>query len=118
MLWAPVVADVTGTVLSRTLVAKRISGGGEPDSERPDQGSAAPSRRRKGDAGREAPDGYIGTCIWQIDTWADFAGNRAAKVRCISHSERTWGHYGTASIETPMCVNPGIITIVGVFYPA
>src|SRR6266576_5544699 len=38
---------------SRTVVAKRISGGGESDSERPDQGSPAPFRRRKGDAGRD-----------------------------------------------------------------
>src|SRR5258708_2223893 len=33
---------------SRTPVAKRISGGGEPDPERSDQRSAAAFRRRKG----------------------------------------------------------------------
>ena len=33
----------------------------------------------------------VAACSWRIDTWADFAGNRAAKVRCVSLSERTWG---------------------------
>ena len=26
-------------------------------------------------------------CIWRIDAWTDFAGNRAAKVRCVSLRE-------------------------------
>src|SRR6266480_5162870 len=46
---------------SRTPVAKRISGGGEPDPERSDQGSAAAFRRRKGDTGRDrSPPGSHG----------------------------------------------------------
>src|SRR6266404_3346342 len=47
---------------SRTLVAKRVSGGGEPDPERSDQGSAAAFRRRKEDTGRDrSPPGSKGT---------------------------------------------------------
>src|ERR1700674_3843737 len=38
---------------SRTPVAKRISGGGEPDPERADQGSAAAFGRRKSNTGRD-----------------------------------------------------------------
>jgi hypothetical protein len=41
MLWARMVAYVTGTVNSRTPVAERISWGREPDPERSDQGSTA-----------------------------------------------------------------------------
>src|SRR5438105_8669529 len=37
---------------SRTPIAKRVSGGGEPDPERADQGSAAAFRWRKGDTSR------------------------------------------------------------------
>ena len=48
---------------SRTLVAKRMSGGGEPDPERSDQGPAAAfGGRRKGDTGRDrAPSGLKDT---------------------------------------------------------
>src|SRR6267378_3064848 len=47
---------------SRTLVAKRVSGGGEPDPERSDPGSAAAFRRRKNDTGRDrSPPGSKGT---------------------------------------------------------
>src|SRR5258706_7411849 len=46
---------------SRTPVAKRVSGGGEPDPERSDQGSAAAFGRRKGDTGRDrSPPGSNG----------------------------------------------------------
>src|SRR2546430_2159469 len=46
---------------SRTPVAKRISGGGEPDPERADQGSVAAFGRRKGDTGRDrSPAGSKG----------------------------------------------------------
>jgi hypothetical protein len=46
---------------SRTSVAKRISGRGEPDPERADQGSAAAFRRRKGGTGRDrSPPGSNG----------------------------------------------------------
>jgi hypothetical protein len=48
-------------VNSRTPVAKRVPGGGEPDSERSNQGSAAAFGRRKGDPGRDrAPPGSKG----------------------------------------------------------
>src|SRR5258706_2814063 len=47
---------------SRTFVAKRVSGGGEPDPERSDPGSAAAFRRRKSDTGRDrSPPGSKGT---------------------------------------------------------
>src|SRR6267378_2695339 len=47
---------------SRTPVAKRVSGGGEPDPERSDQGSAAAFGRRKGDTGRDrSPPGSNGS---------------------------------------------------------
>src|SRR5258708_25397830 len=47
---------------SRTPVAKRISGGGEPHPERSDQGSAAAFGRRKSDTGRDrSPPGSKGT---------------------------------------------------------
>src|SRR6266404_9218060 len=47
---------------SRTLVAKRIFGGGELHPERSDQGSAAAFERRKGDTGRDrTPPGSKGT---------------------------------------------------------
>ena len=47
---------------SRTSVAKRISGGGEPDPVRSDPGSAAAFGRRKGDTGRDrSPPGPEGT---------------------------------------------------------
>ena len=59
MLWARLLAYVTGT---RTPVAKRISGGGEPDPERADPGSVAAFGRRKGDTGRDrSPPGSNGT---------------------------------------------------------
>src|SRR2546430_9215173 len=46
---------------SRTSVAKRISGGGEPDPERADQGSAAAFGRRKSNTGRDrSPPGWKG----------------------------------------------------------
>src|SRR5258707_6124440 len=47
---------------SRAPVAKRISGGGEPDPERSDQRSAAAFGRRKGGTGRDrSPPGSKGT---------------------------------------------------------
>jgi hypothetical protein len=47
---------------SRTLVAKRLSGGGEPGPERSDQGSARCLGRRKGDTRRDrSPPGSNGT---------------------------------------------------------
>ena|SRR2546430_12687128 len=65
MLWARLVAYVTGTMnqeKARTLFAKRISGGGEPDPERADPGSAAAFGRRKGDTGRDrSPPGSNGS---------------------------------------------------------
>src|SRR5258708_4739908 len=46
---------------SRTPVAKRISGGGEPDPERADQGSAAAFGRRKSNTGGDrSPPGSKG----------------------------------------------------------
>src|SRR6266436_8653053 len=46
---------------SRTLIAKRISDGGEPDPERSDQGSVTAFGRRKGDTGRDrSPPGSKG----------------------------------------------------------
>lgn len=40
------------------------------------------------------------SCIWRIDTWADLAGNRAAKVR--------WSHFRNApgGSETFGAANP------------
>jgi hypothetical protein len=46
MLWARLLAYVTGTV-HQELLWQRISGGGEPDPERSDPGSAAAFRWRK-----------------------------------------------------------------------
>ena len=62
MLWARLLAYVTGTVNQELPVTKRISGGGEPHPERSDQGSGAAFGRRKGDTGRDrSPLGSNGT---------------------------------------------------------
>ena len=53
MLWARLLAYATETVDQELLLRKRISGGGEPDPERSDQGSVTAFGRRKGDAGRD-----------------------------------------------------------------
>jgi len=59
MLWARLLAYVTGIVNQELLL---ISGGGEPDPERSDQGSAAAFRWRKGDTGRDrSPPGSNGS---------------------------------------------------------
>src|ERR1700694_4072568 len=45
---------------SKTPIAERVSGGGEPDPERSDQGSLAAFGRRKGDVGRDrSPAGSL-----------------------------------------------------------
>src|SRR5258708_25452875 len=62
MLWARLLAYVTGNSEPRTLVAKRIFGGGEPHPDRSDQGSAAAFGRRKDDTFRDrSPPGAKGT---------------------------------------------------------
>src|SRR6266436_8708168 len=61
MLWARLLAYCQRNSKSRTLIAKRISDGGEPDPERPDQGSVTAFGRRKGDTGRDrSPPGSKG----------------------------------------------------------
>src|SRR5439155_17847076 len=55
------VRDGAATVDQRTPVAKRICGGGEPDPERADQGSAAAFGGRKSNTGRDcSPPGSNG----------------------------------------------------------
>ena len=51
---------------SRTPVAKRISGCGEPDPEKSDQGSIAAFGRRKG---RHRPRSLTGWVEWYLRTW-------------------------------------------------
>src|SRR5256714_15265039 len=61
MLWARLLAYATETVDQELLLGKRISGGGEPDPERSDQGSVTAFGRRKGDTGRDrSPPGSNG----------------------------------------------------------
>src|SRR6516162_11725571 len=50
MLWAQLLAYVTGTV-DQELLTERVSGGGEPHPESPDQGSAVTLSRRKSHLG-------------------------------------------------------------------
>ena len=38
------------------------------------------------------------TCLWRIDTVADFTDNRAAKMRRVSLSERNWWTGGRETI--------------------
>src|SRR6516164_4137231 len=60
MLWAQLLAYVTGTV-DQELLTERVSGGGEPHPESPDQGSALTLSRRKSHLGGDrSPAGTKG----------------------------------------------------------
>ena len=60
MIWAQLLAYVTGTV-DQELLTERVSGGGEPHPESPDQGSAVTLRRRESHLGGDrSPAGTKG----------------------------------------------------------
>jgi hypothetical protein len=60
MLWAHLLAYVTGTV-DQELLLRNEYGGGEPDAERSDQGSAVTLRRRESHLGGDrSPAGTKG----------------------------------------------------------
>src|SRR5215813_5359169 len=85
---------------SRTPVAKRVSGGGEPDAERSDQGSAVTLRRRESHLGWDrSPAGTKGLGRSGVHSATRYDSGLVSEA----HRKEVWIEISQASGPTTDC---------------